>query len=213
MQQLLTNYLIEKKTCPLPGIGVLTIEHNSAWYDVANKLMHPPEEKITFNEFGIANANQLVTYIASAKGMDKDSANSMLTAFCNSWLQKLDSYEPMKFGSLGTLQKNKDGKINFINDTSLSFLDPVPAERVIHKDKVHSVLVGDKETTSSVMTEYYKETVVTNRKPWLAWAAALAGIAIAGAVYHFATHSFSANSMGNASSFTASPPPETHINP
>jgi hypothetical protein len=104
MQDLLCTYLIEKKTCPLPGIGVLSIEHNSAWYDVADKQMHPPEDKIVFNEFGIANTNPLVNYIASAKGMDKDSANSLLTAFCSNWLQKLNTHERMNFGSLGYLQ-------------------------------------------------------------------------------------------------------------
>jgi hypothetical protein len=210
MQYLLTQYLVQNRACPLPGIGVLTIEHNSAWYDVANKLMHPPMEHIVFNEFGILNTNRLIDHISVARVTDKQSAESLLTAFCNTSLQRLDNYQPMEFKGLGSLQKDEDGKITFISDASLSFLEPVHAERVVHKDKPHVVLVGDKETTSHVMTEYYKEAVVKERKPWLLWAAVLMVIAIIGVIYHFTDHSLTPNGIGNAASFTIQSPPETH---
>lgn len=213
MQDLLSTYLLEKKSCPLPRIGVLTIEHESAWYDVANKLMHPPSDKIMFNENGIASPNDLVSYISSIRNTDKASADSLLIAFCHSWLQKLDSYEKMEFGKLGCLQKDEDGRILFINDTSFSFYNAVPAERVIHKDKAHAVLVGDKETTSSVMTEYYKETPVRKKKLWAIGAAVLAVLAIATILYHFSIYPFSPNGVGNASLFPVNDPPATHINP
>jgi hypothetical protein len=213
MQDLLSTHLLEKKSCPLPGIGVLTIEHESAWYDVANKLMHPPVDKIVFNENGIANSNDVVSYISSVRNTDKASADSMLTAFCNSWQQKLNSYEPLEFGKLGYLQKDEDGRIIFINNTALSFYEAVPAERVIHKDKEHTVLVGDKETTSSVMTEFYKETPARKKKLWTIAATVLAVLSITVIAYHFSIYPFSPNGVGNASSFPVNEPPATHINP
>jgi len=213
MQDILCTYLLEKKSCPLPSIGVLTVEHESAWYDVANKLMHPPVDKIVFNENGIASSNDLVSYISSVRNTDKASADSLLTAFCNRWQQKLNSYEPLEFGKLGSLQKDEDGRILFINNIALSFFEAVPAERVIHKDKAHAVLVGDKETTNTVMTEFYKETPVRKRKLWVIAAAVLALVSIIIIAYHFSIYPFSPNGVGNASSFPVNTPSATHINP
>jgi hypothetical protein len=213
MQDVLGTYLIEKKICPLPGIGVLSIEHKSVWYDVTSKLMHPPTDKIVFNENGIANSNDLVNYIASVRNTDKASADSLLTEFCNRWQDKLDNYERLLFGRLGYLQKAEDGKVTFTNDTSISFYEPVLAERVIHKDKAHAVLVGDKETTSSVMTDYYKETTVKKRQKWAIAAGIVALLALAIMAYHFSIYPFSPNGVGNASSFPVNDPPITHSNP
>ena len=56
--------------------------------------------------------------------------------------------------SLGSFFVDDNGKINFKpEELPAAFSQPVFAERVIHPDAEHQILVGDKETTNTVMTE------------------------------------------------------------
>ena len=72
----------------------------------------------------------------------------------------LDSGEKIIFDSIGTLQKDPAGNILFQTMNGINFYEPVIAERIIHKNDEHSVLVGDKETTSGAMNEFYREDVI-----------------------------------------------------
>ncbi len=53
----------------------------------------------------------------------------------------------------------------------INLYEPVIAERIIHKNDEHAVLVGDKETTSGAMNEFYREEVIIEKKySWKLWA-------------------------------------------
>ncbi|MEO6636960.1 MAG: hypothetical protein ABIN25_01715, partial [Ginsengibacter sp.] len=89
--------------------------------------------------------------------------------------------------------------------------DAVTAERVIHKDEEHAVLVGDTQTTSAAMNEYYKaETVFEKKLPWKIWAVVLFSLSLLFLIIHFSFHSFTTASVGNQISVSPLPPPASY---
>jgi hypothetical protein len=63
------------------------------------------------------------------------------------------------------------------------FLQPVNAERVIHPEAEHAILVGDKETTNTEMTEYFSETTEQKSRWWI-WAIVLGVSGIAALIIY-----------------------------
>lgn len=210
MKQIIINYLLEKKECPLPGIGHILIEHHSASYDVVNKLIHPPTERISFSDSAIINTDGLVKYIAAIKNTDTGSASSLLNILSMEWRSVISKGGSIVLNGIGTLNANNEGSIVF-NPYLISVLEAIPADPVIHKNSTHEVRVGDRNTTSAVMTSYYKEKVGKKKTMWPILAAAMAIVSIGAAIYHFSDHSFSSHGIGNHTSFNIKEEPVTHI--
>ena len=77
------------------------------------------------------------------------------------------------------------GKINFKpEELPAAFTQTVFAERVIHPDAEHHILVGDKETTNTVMTELLAPKSEIKDRWWI-WAIVLGLIGIAAIVFYF----------------------------
>ncbi|MBL0146223.1 MAG: hypothetical protein IPP48_11050 [Chitinophagaceae bacterium] len=58
------------------------------------------------------------------------------------------------------------------------------AERVIHEAAEHNMLVGDKETTTTQMTEYYADTSVVKDRWWI-WTIILGFGGIAAILFYY----------------------------
>ncbi|HNJ30135.1 MAG TPA: hypothetical protein PLQ40_14340, partial [Ferruginibacter sp.] len=63
----------------------------------------------------------------------------------------------------------------------------VTAERVIHPNAEHSMLVGDRETTNTVMTEYLSAGEITPNRWWI-WAIILAAAALLALLFYSGSH-------------------------
>ncbi|MEO6819675.1 MAG: hypothetical protein ABI204_08110, partial [Ginsengibacter sp.] len=149
----ITSYLIQARECSLPGIGHFQIATQAATADIANKTMLPPYNEVLFQnqpkqeeDFG------LIKYIASKKDIDEASAERKLKIFCISLNNNLSLGKIIDFPSLGSLQRDDNGIAFFKSANNIQLAEPVVAERVIHENTSHAVLVGDKETTSDVQT-------------------------------------------------------------
>ena len=109
--------------------------------------------------------------------------------------------EPLLIPGLGSLQKNEAGAIFFQRNNSHEiFKKAVRAERVTQDDDDHVVLVGDKMSKASEMTEYFTDDEDEEGGPGRWWIAALVLFILgAGAVlYHFNATGYSLNNFGNA---------------
>ena len=73
------------------------------------------------------------------------------------------------------------------------------AERVIHPQAEHSILVGDKETTNTVMTDYFNEEPVVKDRWWI-WAIVLGLAALAILLFYF-NDADASSFFGNAVKF------------
>lgn len=197
MQELITSFLIQNKKCSLPGIGKFNIVTKPAELDVANKRMQPPAEEISFSIKPEKNSEDLIKYLAFKKNIPAGEALESLLQWCTNIKEKLNSGEKIILGSLGNLQKNNSGNIIFQAEAVTVFDKPVTAERVIHKDSDHAILVGDKETTSSAMNQYLHEKEVEKNNAWKISALVLLAIALIVLAIHFYSHPFSSGNQNN----------------
>lgn len=197
MQSIITSYLLQSGECSLEHIGTILFTSKPAVLDIARKQILPPASEITFTEGATQSSPGLIKYVAQKKGYSADVAESILSGFCTEWKERLDAGEPFVFETFGSLQKNGAGSIFFKNDNGYEFLKPVIAERVIHENAAHSVLVGDREIAFKMTPEYEIEEPLIKRSMWWIWAVVLAAIGLVVIIYHFSDQTFGSSSAGN----------------
>ncbi|MGC4099873.1 hypothetical protein [Ferruginibacter sp.] len=177
MDHLVTSYLFQHKQCPLPGLGTLAISTGNAEGDFLNTAIKAPLPDISFNT-NETEANDLLQYIAVKTGNDITAAIEMLGNFCNALRSAINDKQAAVLKGAGEFFKDGSGNIKFkANALPAAFAQPVRAERVIHPKAEHNMLVGDRETTTAVMTEYYNEEPIKKDRWWI-WAIVIAVIAL-----------------------------------
>ncbi len=208
MQKMIASYLVQKRECNLPGIGNFKMNIVPASLDVANKKMFPPATEIHFHQGDVHLQRDLVNYVSLQQSLSEEQAAENITRWCRNVSESLEAGERIVFESIGNLQKNADGNIVLQTKNELRLYDAVTAERVIHKDDGHAVLVGDTETTSAAMSEYYKtETVFERKISWKTWAIVLFSLSLLSLIIHFSYHRFTTASVGNQISVSPLPTP------
>ncbi len=211
MQELFASYLVQKKECSIPLIGKFKINIRAAELDIANKQILPPHDEIIFSEGADYLTQDFTNYVSFSKNLSSDEAEEKIHHWCLQSKSKLDSGEKIIFDSIGSLQKNEGGTIFFQRKNGVNFFENISAERVIHKNAEHAVLVGDKETTNSAMNEYYKDVPLMLRKSsWKIWAIILFILSLIIIGIYFYSHKFSVTSIGNQSSFAVQDQPVSY---
>lgn len=182
MFDIIASSFFQKRSCRLPGIGNLELAYTPAQYDFGSRQIKAPRETILF--------------IASSPYDNHFNEFSAISQLIKDELEKNGMVE---ITGLGSFTKDSSGGIQFEAFTvNEDFLQPVMAEKVIHKDAEHAILVGDKETTNVVMNEYYSEDATEIKRTWWIWAAALAAIGITVIIIYLA-----ANGVNGLASKTA----------
>ena len=184
MQNQIASYLFQQKICPLPGLGTLSVLNSVAEADFTNKSITPPKSFIQFTNTE-TDTTGLVNYLSAITGGTKYEVTEALDHFCDNLKNKIIDQENIKLESIGNFFVDGSGKINFKTaELPAAFLQPVFAERVIHPDAEHHILVGDKETTNTVMTELLAPKTVTKDRWWI-WAIILGAIGLTALLIYF----------------------------
>jgi hypothetical protein len=161
-----------KKQCVLPGIGRLELTEKPAQFDFPHHQMLAPRPSILFYPLPEA-----------ASMFNEFSAISQLL------MEKLLRNGEVMVTGLGSFTYG-NGIVDFsAAPFQESLLQPVQAVKVIHKDAVHSMLVGDRETTNTAMQELLSETV-QEKSGWWKGAIILSALAIAALLYYLSSYGF-----------------------
>ncbi len=172
MYSIIAPSFFQKKKCVLPGIGRLSLVTHAAETDFYNTQIKAPRQEIVFTSG--TEANIFNEFSAISEMMQRH----------------LDEEGSVALHGVGTFTKDTTGAISFAPiQIDNDFTQPVTAERVIHKDAPHAILVGDKETTNVVMAEYYTEETVAKDRWWV-WALVLGSIAIAALILYIIKYGF-----------------------
>lgn len=184
MFDLIASSFFQKKSCRLPGIGNLELVSTPAEYDFPNRQIRAPRQTILF-----------------IPSRSADNGFNEFSAISNMMKDELDKKGKVEVTGLGVFTRGDDNVIQFNPETiSEDFLQPVAAEKVIHKDSEHSILVGDKETTNVEMNEYYSDDVAEESKlKWWLWAAVAGAVGIAVIAMYIYQHGL--NDFASKSSF------------
>ena len=196
MQIQIASYLFQHKTCPLPGLGTLSVRYSGAEVDFTNKSIAAPRSFIEFSDTE-TDANGLLKYLAATSGGSTHEVSEALDHFCDNLRNEITKQPDVHLESVGSFFVDASGKINFKREELPAvFTQPVFAERVIHPDAEHQILVGDKETTNTVMTELLAPKSAIKDRWWI-WAIVLGLVGIAAIVIYFTTCKGTA-AFGNA---------------
>lgn len=213
MQELINSFIIQSKECRLRGIGKFQSVMHPAQADIANKQITPPAEEKIFTPREERISDELVKYAAAKNNISMEDAFEKIKEWCAETRSKLKNGEEIFLPSLGFLKTNQSGNISFQALKAFPFYQPITVERVIHKNSTHNVLVGDRETDSSVMSRFFNEedsSEKVKRNAWKIISIALFVIALLLLIFYFYTHSFSVSGIGTQVKVTPQSPPATY---
>ncbi len=172
MENSIALYLFQNKKCPLPGVGCLELLYGSAYISASEKIAIAPKPSIYLSDPERCNSPEdLERFIADLENIPIWEAKNKLTDFCRSILS-LPLHEEFSLASVGVFYKDPSNKTGF-RPTNLpkTFAPDIKAEKVIHPNESHEMIVGDKQTTTAAMTEFYSEKTGSGKSRW--WIAAL----------------------------------------
>jgi nucleoid DNA-binding protein len=211
MHELVTSFLIQSKHCRLKDIGNFSLVHSSAKSDIANKKIVARHVEVVYSPREEKTSEELIKYVAHQKKISMAASQEQLKQWCAETSTKLKNGEEIFFKPLGFLKKSATG-INFFQNKNIArFFEPVPALRVIHKNSEHQMLVGDREVTSTTMSQFYQaEEVITKRKRWKLIAIVLLVVAVVFLFFYFNKQPFSLSRLGNQQKVLPKTPPSTY---
>jgi hypothetical protein len=195
MQQLLADYLFQNKQCAFPQIGTLHIKNTAASSIFGERKISAALPVIEFND-EVHSTEHVEAYIALQKNITRDDAAQQLKKMVEDILA-LPLGQRLEIPSVGKFYKDENDKIGFIAvEAPAHFLPQVVAERVVHPNDSHTMLVGETETNTAAMVEYFSEEEPTMKSKW--WIFAIASFTVAAAVVGFYASSKTADSFFGA---------------
>ena len=180
----------------MPGLGTLSVLNGSAQADFTTKIIAAPKTFIQF-ESKETDVTPLLDYLVVTTGGDIYEVTEALDHFCDNLKNKITQQPDVQLECVGSFFVDASGKINFKQEElPAAFIQPVFAERVIHPDAEHQILVGDKETTNTVMTQFLAPRYETKDRWWI-WAIVLGVTGLLALLIYF-TELNGTSAFGNA---------------
>lgn len=114
LSQLLSQFLYQTKKLDLPGIGSFTLDPAAVIPEESDRIGQVPASGIQFRNANIQTPDDsLITFIKEHTGKMKPLAAADLDFFLTTGKQLLNIGKPFYLEGIGTLIKNKDGKLDF----------------------------------------------------------------------------------------------------
>jgi hypothetical protein len=198
MYTILNRYLFLHKSIPIPGLGTICMESQAATIDASNRTIHPPVYRFRFDKFFDSPDKDLFAYLSAQQKISDYEALRQYNDFAYSLRDRLNYFREAPWEGLGILKKDDMGDIHFESSIlNPSFLQPVPAEKVVRTNAKHMLLVGDRERSNREMSDWFAEEPIHGNRLW--WLVALvAGIAAALIImFHFSSSGWNVESTGN----------------
>jgi hypothetical protein len=114
LPQLLSQFLYQRKRLDLPGIGSFTLDAAAVIPQESDRLGQVPASGIHFANANIPNPDEaLIDFIKEHTGKMKSLAAADLDFYITTGRQLLNIGKPFYLEGIGTLLKNKEGKLDF----------------------------------------------------------------------------------------------------
>lgn len=195
MQRQIASYLFQHKHCHLPGLGTLSVVQETAVSDFGNKMIHAPKPVISFIA-DEGDASEFINYLAETGHQSVEEASTALQDFCDRFKKQIEETSEARLEQVARFSIDASGNLLFKGEAlDPVFFQPVFAERVIHPKAEHQMLVGDRETTNTAMTELLNPAE-TEKDRWWIWAIVLGVLALLMFIIYF-TELKGTGSFGN----------------
>ena len=130
--------LLQEEEAVVPGLGTFSFINRPASFGDGRKTLLPPGKKIAYSESHDESSTALSSIIAKNTGLSTEFSKNFVEEFSSEVLRGLMESNRVEIAYLGNLQKEEDGKINFISNQltedrinkSLPKVDLPPAQAV-----------------------------------------------------------------------------------
>lgn len=172
----------------LPGIGGFNVEKISAQIDFTNRSITSEKNKIIFSNDKLPAEKMFYNFLARELHVDEVQAVHAFTNFASQLQDNLNSDNNIYLKGIGTITRQSSNVLAFQSEEMPEYFPALTAERIIRKNVMHTVRVGEDEKTSEEMhTALHQPKKIKKERWWIA-ATILAVIGIAAIVFYYATH-------------------------
>jgi len=194
----LKSYLVQNKSINIPGLGTVYMETVPAQSDFVNKQLLPPHYVYRFDKYFDAPDKEFFSYLSSRKKIPDYEAIKWYNELAYNIRSDIRNKEEAVWGEIGIFKKDEAGEIVF-EETALHLplFSPVPAERVVRTNASHHMWVGDRETTTTQMSELLQEEVYVEKEAWWIYALILAAVGLCISFFHYYRYGMNIGSLFN----------------
>ena len=168
MYSTLYKYLILHKHLSLPGIGTIQLQKTSSEYDFANKSFTPPVFNFEMESGQQGSSKKLFEWLSKVKEVTEWEAIKLVNDFSFDLKNQISASGEVNWKNVGRFLR--DDKGNIVLESAFLQLEsemPVVAEKVIREKAEHKVLVGESESTTIEMEEYFSDTPAKKDLGWI----------------------------------------------
>lgn len=183
MQHLIAHFLFQNKYCTIPKLGTLYLKDTAANAVFGEQKIIAPTPNITFSH--IANNNlSFQEFIASQNKISSTDALKLIKDYSDE-VNNLQLGKGIEIQNIGKFYKNEESIIAFVPlELPSMYMPDIQAERVIHPNDSHAMLVGETETNTSAMAEYLEEEESSQKKEkWWKFALAIFLLSVSSIIY------------------------------
>jgi hypothetical protein len=186
MYQLLYKYLVLNQHLSIPGVGSFDLVQLPARLDFINRSIQAPEPIIKFtNQTAIAD-KKFYAFVSNETNITDVDAIKQLHEFAYKLKNDVLTSHEVTMPGMGVLKKEPGGHLSFEAAPVLhDYFPSAVAERVIHQNAEHTILVGEDEFSNVEMEELLEEQAKIKKDYWWVYALALGIIGVGAIAYYF----------------------------
>jgi hypothetical protein len=196
MTDILNSYLVQHKSINIPGLGTIYLETVPARNDFVNRKLWPPFQIYRFDKYFDAPDKEFFTYLATHKKIPDYDAIRWYNEFSYNLRSSIRNNDHAVWEGVGIFRQDGSGEIVFEeNRLYNNILPAVTAERVIRSNASHAMVVGDRETTTTKMSELLSEETHVEKESWWIYALIIAAVCICAVFFHVYRYGLQFGSM------------------
>lgn len=154
MLGLFYQYLIRNDKIVLPGLGTVVLQRLSSESDIAGHTVSPPLYTFAWQQGSTTPPKRFFVWLAQQLNIAEEDAAMQVNNFISDIKREINAGKEMKWEGVGIIRRGLDSGIEFEPERrKLFFEESVQADKVIHENSRHTILVGDAEKSSDQMNE------------------------------------------------------------
>lgn len=144
----------------MPGIGTFTLQHIPAQYNVVDKSLDPPGQRVIFEETWNDDGSCL-EWISLKENLVPAIASRKLEKYIEDLKAGLQAGRPLELPGIGSLQADPLGHIRFNPQQLPGSPDALRLQPVLRQEAAPKVTVGTTEVVNNEVVDHY-----TAVPPW-----------------------------------------------
>jgi len=154
MLGLFYQYLIRNDKIVLPGLGTVVLHRLPSEIDIADHTVSPPAYTFAWQQESMAPPKRFFVWLAHQLNIAEEEAAMRVNNFVSDVKKEINAGKEIRWDGVGIIRRGFDSGIEFEPERrKLFFEERVQADKVIHENSKHTILVGDVEKSSDRINE------------------------------------------------------------